>query len=120
MVKTCTAFYLKTYDLAFFALGTKVYYRDFTNSVTVDTGIALTAGTTTRFTEALGDVYLSNPTDGVYVIRCMRLNDAAANSGDATVMKVAKLSLFLSSGEGSLLLFNQAFSSTFVSSWGYF
>ena len=80
-----TAFYLKTYDLAFFALSTKVYYRDFTNNLTVDTGITLTTGTTTRFTEVLGDVILTNTTDGVYMIRCMRLNDAAANSGDATV-----------------------------------
>src|SRR3990167_5983963 len=80
---TATAFYHKTYDLAFFALGTKVYYRDFTNELTVDTGMTLTAGTTTRFTEVLGDVYATNPTDGTYRIVCMRLNDAAATSGDA-------------------------------------
>lgn len=80
-----TAFYHKTYDITFFALGTKVYYRDHTNLATYDTGITLTTGTKTRYDEFNGDVYLSNTTDGIYVIRCMRLNDTAANAGDSTV-----------------------------------
>lgn len=80
-----TPIYHKTYNVAVFAIGTKVYYRDFTTNTTVDTGITLTAGTVTRYEEALGDIYLSNTTDGVYVIRFMRLNDSAATLGDGTV-----------------------------------
>lgn len=79
-----TTFYHKTYDIAFFALGTKVYCRDFTTNTTYDTGITLTAGKTTRITEFFGDVYLCNTTDGIIRICCFRLNDAAATVGDAT------------------------------------
>lgn len=81
---SATAFYHKTYDVAFFALGTKVYCRDFTTNTTYDTGITLTAGKTTRITEYFGDVYLCNTTDGIIRICVFRLNDAAANSGDST------------------------------------
>lgn len=80
-----TAFYHKTYDIAFFALGTKVYYRDFVNGQTYDTGLTLTAGTTTRFAEWFGIIFCTNTTDGMRMIICGRVNDAAANSGDATV-----------------------------------
>lgn len=80
-----TAIYLKTYDIAFFALGTKVYYRDFANGATYDTGLTLTAGTVTRFEEWMGIVFCTNTTDGPRMILCGRLNDAAANAGDATV-----------------------------------
>lgn len=82
---SATAFYHKTYDIAFFALGTAVYYYNFNDNVSYNTGITLTSGTTTRFAEFFGDVYLTNTIDGIYVIRVMRLNDTAANSGDATV-----------------------------------
>lgn len=78
--------YVSTYDLAFFALGTKVYYRDFTAGTTVDTGITLTAGTVTRMWEWFGNIFLSNTTDGLRMIFIGRLNDAAANSGDGTVI----------------------------------
>ena len=77
--------YHSTYDIAFFSVGTKVYYRDFNTNATYDTGITLTSGTVTRYDEIFGDIYLSNTTDGVYVIRCTRVNDAAANSGDSTI-----------------------------------
>jgi len=76
--------YLKTYDVSFYALGTKVYYRDHTNLVTYDTGITLTDGTVTRVEIDKGDVYLSNTTDGFIRICVGRLNDSAANSGDNT------------------------------------
>jgi len=33
-----TCFYHKTYDIAFFALGTKLFYRDFAGGATYDTG----------------------------------------------------------------------------------
>jgi hypothetical protein len=91
-----TAFYHKTYDIAFFALGTKLYYRDFTSRATYDTGITLTAGTTTRFAEFFGDVYLSNTTDGIYRIMCTRLNGAVSVGGDVTldVDGAARLSVF--------------------------
>ena len=79
-----TCFYHSTYDICFFALGTKVYYRDFNNNTTVDTGLTLTTGKITRITEFFGDIYLTNTTDGIVRICCFRLNDTAANSGDAT------------------------------------
>lgn len=77
-------FYHSTYDVAFFAVGTKVYYRDFSTNTTYDTGITLTTGTTTRFEEIEGDIVLSNTTDGVKRFCVGRVNDAAATSGDAT------------------------------------
>lgn len=91
-----TCFYHSTYDIAFFALGTKLYYRDFTNSATYDTGITLTTGTVTRFDEFFGDVYLSNTTDGIYRIMVSRLNGAVAAGGDVTldVDGAARLSVF--------------------------
>ena len=82
--KSATAIYHKTYDIAFFALGTKVYYRDYNTSTTVDTGIALTTGTKTWFDEFQGDIYLTNTTDGIIRICVGRLNDSAATAGDGT------------------------------------
>lgn len=80
-----TCLYVPTYDIAFFCLGTKVYYRNFNDNMTYDTGITLTAGTTTRMWEWYGMVFLTNTTDGLRQIVIGRLNDSAANSGDATV-----------------------------------
>ena len=80
-----TSLYIPTYDIAFFCLGTKVYYRNFNDNVTYDTGLTLTAGTTTRMWEWYGMVFLTNVTDGLRMITIGRLNDAAANSGDSTV-----------------------------------
>lgn len=113
-----TAFYFPTYDLAFFALGTKVYYRDFTNAETVDTGITLTAGTTTRFAEFNGDIYLTNTTDGIRRIVIMRLN-GAATLGDATVTVdvdgAARLSVFsITTGNLRIQGTNEAFASLAV------
>jgi len=73
-----TSFYHKTYDIAFFALGTKVFYRDFSTGATYDTGLTLTTGTTTRFSEFFGDIYLTNTTDGPRHVICGRLNGAVA------------------------------------------
>lgn len=91
-----TAFYHKTYDIAFFALGTKVYYRDFAGGDTYDTGISLTTGTTTRFAEFFGDIYLSNTTDGITRIMCCRTNGITAIGGDVTLDfdGAARLSVF--------------------------
>lgn len=102
-----TTFYMRTYDITFFAGGTKVYYIDHGRSNTVvDTGLSLTDGTTTRFAEYAGDVYLTNQTDGLRRIVVMRLNDAAATSGDANVTVdvdgAARLSVFGINGSGDL------------------
>lgn len=83
--QAATAFYSETYDVAFFALGTKVYYHDFSTDLSYDTGLTLTAGTTTRFEEWFGIIFLTNTTDGMRMIQMGRLNDSAANSGDGTV-----------------------------------
>lgn len=79
-----TSFYMSAYDATFFALGTKVYYYDHAVEASYDTGITLTSGTTTRFAELFGDLYLSNTTDGVYRIMVSRVNGAVA-SGAATI-----------------------------------
>lgn len=102
-----TTFYHKTYDITFFAGGTKVYYIEHSRSNTVvDTGLSLTDGTTTRFAEYAGDVYLTNQTDGLRRIVVGRLNDAAANSGDANVAidadMAARLTVFGINGSGNL------------------
>lgn len=77
--------WISTYDVTFFALGTKVYYRNFNDGMTYDTGLTLTAGTTTRMWVWEGIVFLTNTTDGLRMITIGRINDAAANSGDATI-----------------------------------
>ena len=108
--KAHTSWYMSKYDITFFAGGTKVLYIDHNNAnAVVDTGITLTAGTTTRFAEFEGDIYLTNVTDGVRRIVVMRLNDAAATSGDGTVTVdsdgAARLSVFgLTSGTGATSL----------------
>ena len=115
---TATAFYHKTYDIAFFALGTKVYYRDFTTGQTYDTGITLTTGTTTRFAEFNGDVFLSNRTDGIYRIMVTRLNGAVAVGGDVIVDVdgAARLSVFGdTTGNIRINGVNEAFSTVTVS-----
>jgi len=82
--KSARPFYHSSYKIAFFALGTKVYYRNFTTLETFDTGITLTEGTVTRFDEILGDVYFSNTTDGIYRIMVSRVN-GAVTTGDPTI-----------------------------------
>ncbi len=101
-----TSYYMKTYDIAFFALGTKLFYRDFTNNATYDTQLTLTTGTTTRFTEFLGDVYLTNTTDGPRRVVVGRLNGAVA--AGATTISVdaafaARLAAF-SNTSGNLII----------------
>lgn len=116
--KAATSIYHKTYDIAFFALGTKVYYRDFANNVSYDTGITLTDGTTTRFAEFFGDIYLTNTTDGIYRIMCTRLNGAVSVGGDVTVDVdgAARLSVFGdTTGNIRINGVNEAFSSVTVS-----
>ena len=82
--KPATSFYLEQYDVTVFALGTKVKYYDWTTKTVYDTGITLTDGTITRMDSYAGDVYLTNTTNGARRIVFGRINDSAANSGDAT------------------------------------
>ncbi len=80
-----TSFYMQRFNITFYAVDTAVYYVDHNASDAVrDTGITLTTGTTTRFTEYAGFVILSNVTDGVYCIMVTRLN-GAVSSGAATI-----------------------------------
>lgn len=113
-----TAFYHRTYDIAFFALGTKVYYYDFSDQTAYDTGITLTSGTTTRFAEFFGDIYLCNTTDGIIRIVVARLNGAVAVGGDITLDLdgAARLSVFGdTSGNIRIKGTNEAFSTVTVS-----
>ena len=115
--KNATPFYHKTYDIAFFALDTKVFYRDFTQNATYDTGITLTTGTTTRFSEFLGDVYLTNTTDGPQRIVCMRLNGTATAGALNIVTDIdgaARISVFGLGTSGNLRIngVNEAYNNT--------
>jgi hypothetical protein len=119
--KPSKAIYIPTYDVTFFALGTKLKYVDHNaaNAV-VDTGLTLTTGTVTRFAYNRGDLYLSNTTDGLKRIVLGRLNDASATSGDATVTidvdMAARLTVFgNTSGDLRISGTNEAFSSLVVS-----
>jgi len=79
--KFATSFYMKEYNITFFASDTKVKYVEHDRSDTVvDTGIALTTATKSRFTEYNGVVYVTNQTDGAYGILVTRLNGAVASS----------------------------------------
>lgn len=97
--KTGRLFHHETYDITFCASGTALKYIDWNDSQSVrDTGLTLTDGTVSRMAEFLGDVYLTNTTDGLRRIVCGRLNDAAADSGDSSVFvdadMAARLSVF--------------------------
>lgn len=121
--KAHTSFYMSKYDITFFAGGTKVFYIDWNYSTptVVDTGITLTTGLTTRFAEFGGDIYLTNTTDGMRRIVVMRLNDAAATSGDANVTVdfdgAARLSVFGIGATGNLRIngTNEAYNATVIS-----
>jgi len=92
-----TCYYMKTYDVAFFALGTQLFYRDFAAGQTFDTGLSLTAGTTTRFAEFFGDLYLTNTTDGVVRVVVTRLNGAVAAGAQTVTLDqdgAARLAVF--------------------------
>ena len=117
--KEPTSFYHKTYDITFFALGTKVFYYDWVSKVTYDTGITLTDGTTSRFDEFFGDVYLSNTTDGIFRIMVARVNGAVANGAATITIDVdgaARLSVFGdTSGDIRIKGVDEAYSSLVVS-----
>jgi hypothetical protein len=109
-----TSFYNERYDLTFFALSTKVFYIDHGDSNrVVDTGITLTTGTTTRFSEYAGDIYLTNTTDGLRHIVVTKLA-AACTTGDTKITLdtdgVARLKFFsLTSGNLRIRGTNEAY-----------
>lgn len=116
--KPATSYYLKDYDLTFFASGTKLKYYDWTADALVDTGITLTTGTTTRFAEYAGDLYLTNQTDGLRRIVVMRLNGAVLAAASSIIVDTdgaARLSVF-SITSGNLLVngTNEAFNAVTV------
>lgn len=94
--KAATSYYMKRYDVTFFASGTKLKYYDWTRQEVVDTGLTLTDGTTTRFGSFNHDLYLINPTDGLIRIMVTRLNGAVSLGGDVTIDTdgAARLSVF--------------------------
>lgn len=83
--KSAKSLYIEKYNVTFFSLNGKVKYIEHDRAdAIVDTGLSLTATETTTFAEYAGDVYCTNPTDGLRQIHVMRLNDSAPDSGDAT------------------------------------
>jgi len=84
-----TAFNLDRFNITFFAADTKVYYIDHNASdAVVDTGITLTTGTTSRFEEYAGTVFVGNRTDGWYGIMVTRLNGAVSGGASTIVTDV--------------------------------
>lgn len=85
--KAARPFHVPHFDVTFFAVGTKVYYvvGNPDGGTKYDTGITLTNGTTSRFEEHNGVVYITNATDGSYGFLLTRLN-GAASSGAASIV----------------------------------
>lgn len=86
--KASRPFHVARYNVTFFAINGKVLFVNHNNSdAVVDTGLSLTEtdGRKTRFTEYLGDIYLTNQTDGLRQIHMGRVNDAAATLGDGFI-----------------------------------
>ena len=84
--KSPVPFYVKRWNVTFFSLNGKVKFVDHDNQNTVqDTGLSLTATETTTFGEYVGDIYCTNQTDGLRQIHMGRVNETAANSGDANI-----------------------------------
>ena len=81
-------FHVSRYNVTFFCLNGKVKFIDHDNSdAVVDTGISLTdtTGANTHFAEYAGDIYLTNQTDGLRQIHMGRVNETAADLGDANI-----------------------------------
>lgn len=104
--KTATSYYFPDYDITVFAIDTKVKYYDWTTQTVYDTGITLTAGTTTRFADYCGDLYLTNTTDGLRRLVFFRLN-GTVTAGDNHITidndGAARLSTF-SINSGNLII----------------
>lgn len=102
-----TTFHVDRYNITFFICDTDVKYVDHNNSdAVVDTGIALTTGETTWMDEYNGDLYLTNPTDGLQRIVITRLNGALTDVDTEMVIDkdgAARLSVF-SKTTGDLII----------------
>lgn len=81
----CTIYRHKRYAVTWIAGGTSLKYRKDSDGTIIDTGISLTSGTTTTFAEYLGDIYITNATDGIRRLYCTTLNGAVA-SADTTIV----------------------------------
>lgn len=97
--KVFTSYHMPQYNITFVSGNGKVKYIDHSrDDEVIDTGLSLTATETTRFGEYAGDIFTINKTDGLRHIHVMRLNDAAPNSGDTTIVVdqngAARLSAF--------------------------
>ncbi len=86
--KASRPFHVERYNVTFFAINGKVLFVNHNNSdAVVDTGLSLseTDGRKTRFAEYLGDIYLTNTTDGLRQIHMGLVNDASATLGDGFI-----------------------------------
>lgn len=84
--KPAKSLYVEQYNVTFFSINGKVKVIDHENSHRVtDTGISLTATETTTFGEYAGDVYCTNPTDGLRQFHVGRVNQSNATAGDAKI-----------------------------------
>lgn len=73
------------FNVTFFMGGTKIKYIDHNNSnEVVDTGLSVTAGTTTRATSWRGIVFFTNPTDGLQIAVLAKL-DGAVTTSDGSI-----------------------------------
>jgi hypothetical protein len=87
--KPCMPFYMERYNITFLAVDDKVYYIDHNASdAVIDTGLTLTTGTTTRFTEHHGTIHLTNTTDGGRMIVVTRLNGAVLSAATSIVTDI--------------------------------
>ena len=100
--KDATSFHFETFDLTFFALGGKVKYVDHNNSdAVVNTGISITDGTISRFTEYNGVVFVTNATDGAYGFLVTKLN-GAVSSGAGSITTDVEGAAIASAFDGQL------------------
>lgn len=113
------ALYIKQFNVTFVTVNGKVKYIDHNNSDTVvDTGVTYTAGQTTRIAEYAGDVYVTNPTDGMVRIMVTRLDGAVSSGAGSIVTDIdgaSRASVFgVTSGNLRINGTNEAYSSITV------
>ncbi len=101
-----TCFYHEKYDVTFFAFDVSLKYYDWTTQTVYDTGVTLTAGTTTRFDSYTGDVYCTNTTDGVTQVVFSRLQSAGTSGDNSITVEKSMCARLTAFGltSGSLLL----------------
>lgn len=75
--KSARSFYMEKYDITIFTAGSSVKYYDWNTRAVYDTGLTLTDGTITRGDQWMGDMYITNTTDGMRRLVFFRLRGAA-------------------------------------------